>query len=197
MGGSTLTFILLNSFKLENNMTAEQTINLKEGDVVYIVAMSHKYSLNNPFVRTCKSGKSDYFKPLGIFQTTVSEIKEKTNTAGSWYVSGRFDTTPMEHIIWRGRCDDVPKDKKVTDFVGYEYAYEEYYANYLNAFKDNFNTENVFFTEEEAKEFYDKSLKKFRKNMKQYAARLQNEIDRAYRYIKEAENEIENINDSL
>ena len=178
-------------------MTPEQTINLKKDDIVYIVAMSNKYNLNNPFIRTNKAGRSYYYKPLGVFKTFVSEIKEKRNDTGAWYVNGRFNPEPMEHIIWRGRYDELPEGKKITNFIGYEYASEEYYANYLNPFGDNSNTENVFFSEEEAKDFYDKSLKKFKKNMKQYAARLQSEIDNAYREIKEAENEIKDINESL
>lgn len=174
-------------------MTPEQTVNLKVGDVVYIVAMSHGYDLYNPFIRTCKAGRSKYYKPLGVFKTNVCEIKEKTNNGGSLYINGNFDSAPLEHIIWRSRYDELPEGKKITDYVGYEFASDNFWGNFKNIFGDNNNTNNVFFDEDEAKAYYDKELKKFNKNIKQYIARLKNEIEAAQREIGVAKKEIDRL----
>ena len=169
-------------------MTSEQVINLKEGDIVYIVPLSHRYEFINPFVRTRKWGRSYYYKPLGVYMTTVKKIKEKENIGDSISISGIFDTSPMEDIILRCRYDEIPEGHKITDYASYEFASEEFWANYKNMFGDNNNTSNVFFTQEEAQQYYEKNLKKFNKDVKTYIAHIKNEIELANQNIINAQN---------
>lgn len=177
-------------------MTPQETINLKVGDEFYVVVMSRGYELRNPFIRTCKSGKSTYYKPLGIFKTKVIEIDDKHENVGgkygpSYYISGKLDTSEFKHLIWEGRWDELPEKKYTFDYTGYPWFTDSFYANFQNPFGDNNSTTNAFFTEAEAKEYYNKEMKKFKKNMKMYMGRLQNEIDQAYNDIEEANREIE------
>lgn len=178
-------------------MTPQETVNLKVGDEFFIVIMSNSYDFNNPFIRTCKSGRSKYYKPLGVFKTKVTEITEKSsipgnaNTPTSYYVEGKIDTSEFEHLIWRGRWDELPEGKKSWDYAGYNWCSHDFYANFQNPFGDNNSTSNCFFKKEEAQQYYDKALKKFNKDTKTYIAHLKNEIDGAKICIERAQKQID------
>ena len=49
---------------------------------------------------------------------------------------------------------------------------------------------NMFFSEEKAKKYYDKMLKKFNKNIKTYSSRLKSEIEMASKNIETAKEQI-------
>ena len=49
---------------------------------------------------------------------------------------------------------------------------------------------NMFFTEEKAKQYYDKMLKKFNKSIKTYSSRLKSEIEMASKNIETAKEQI-------
>ena len=49
---------------------------------------------------------------------------------------------------------------------------------------------NMFFTEEKAKQYYDKMLKKFNRNIKTYSSRLKSEIEMASKNIETAKEQI-------
>lgn len=173
-------------------MTPQETVNLKVGDEFYIVIMSNQYYFTNPFIRTIKGGKSKYYKPLGIFKTKVTEITEKpitfTSKSTSYYIRGKIDTSEFEHLIWRGKWDELPEGKEFYDYAGYRWCSQEFYANFQNPFGDNCSTSNCFFTKEEAQQYYDKVLKKFNKDVKTYIARIKNEIELANKNIINAQN---------
>lgn len=169
-------------------MTAQETVNLNVGDEFYIVIMSNQYNFINPFVRTRKYGKSKYYKPLGVFKTKVTEITEKSIKSTSYYIRGKIDTSEFEHLIWRGRWDELPEGKEFYDYAGYMWCSQEFYANFQNPFGDNCSTSNCFFTKEEAQQYYEKNLKKFNKNVKTYIAHIKNEIELANKIIINAQN---------
>jgi hypothetical protein len=178
-------------------MTPQETVNLKVGDEFFIVIMSNSYDFNNPFIRTCKSGRSKYYKPLGVFKTKVTEITEKSsipgnkNTLTSYYISGKIDTSEFEHLIWRGRWDELPEGKKSWDYAGYNWCSHDFYANFQNPFGDNNSTSNCFFTKEEAQQYYEKNLKKFNKDVKTYMSHLKSEIEAAKKNIEDAQKQID------
>lgn len=172
-------------------MTAEQTINLKEGDIVYIVVRSNEYSLNNPFLRTCGSHSTRYQKPLGVFETKVAKIKEYSDDHGSYYISGELDITPYKQILWEGHYDDIPDGMNRYDYGEY-YKSLNFWGNFKNPFGDD-APENIFLTKEEADEYYKKELKKFNKNMKSYLTKLSSEIEYANRNIEEAQKQIDHF----
>jgi len=178
-------------------MTPQETVNLKVGDEFFVVIMSNSYDFINPFIRTCKSGRSKYYKPLGVFKTKVTEITHKSinnngNTAIpiSYYIEGKIDTSEFEHLIWRGRWDKLPEGKKIWDYAGYNWCSQDFYANFQNPFGDNNSTSNCFFTKEEAQQYYDKMLKKFKKDMKTYISHLKSEIELANKNIINAQQQI-------
>ena len=177
-------------------MTPQETINLKVGDEFFIVIMSNAYDFNNPFIRTRKYGRSKYYKPLGVFKTKVTEINDQhqiTSERGgtSYYIQGKLDTSEFEHLIWRGRWDELHEGKKICDYAGYNWCSQDFYANFQNPFGDNSSTSNCFFTKEEAQQYYDKALKKFNKDTKTYIAHLKNEIDGAKKCIERAQKQID------
>jgi hypothetical protein len=177
-------------------MTPQETVNLKVDDEFFIVIMSNSYDFNNPFIRTCKSGRSKYYKPLGVFKTKVTEITEKSsipgnaNTPTSYYVEGKIDTSEFEHLIWRGRWDELPEGKEFWDYAGHNWCSYDFYANFQNPFGDNNSTSNCFFTKEEAQQYYEKNLKKFNKDVKTYIAHIKNEIELANKNIINAQNQL-------
>lgn len=179
-------------------MTPQETVNLKVGDEFFIVIMSNSYDFNNPFIRTCKFGRSKYYKPIGIFKTKVTEITEKSsnihndkNIPTSYYIEGKIDTSEFEHLIWRGRWDELPEGKKSWDYAGYNWCSQDFFANFQNPFGDNNSTSNCFFTKEEAQQYYEKNLKKFNKDVKTYIAHLKNEIEIAYKNIENTKKQID------
>jgi len=177
-------------------MTPKETVNLKVGDEFFIVIMSNAYDFINPFIRTCKYGRSKYYKPLGVFKTKVTEITEKSNIHSdkniptSYYIEGKIDTSEFEHLIWRGRWDELPEGKESQDYAGYNWCSKEFYANFQNPFGDNGSTSNCFFTKEEAQQYYEKNLKKFNKDVKTYVAHLKNEIELANKNIINAQDQL-------
>ena len=48
----------------------------------------------------------------------------------------------------------------------------------------------MFFSEEKAKQYYDKMLKKFNRNIKTYSSRLKSEIEEAYHNVETAKEQI-------
>lgn len=171
-------------------MTPEQTINLKEGDIVYIVVRSNEYSLNNPFLRTCGSHSTGYKKPLGVFETKVAKIKEYSND-GSYHISGELDITPYKQLLWEGHYDGIPDGKKIYEYGEY-YTSLNFWGNFKNLFGD-YGPGNIFLAKEEADEYYKKELKKFNRNMKSYLTKLNSEIEYANRNIKEAQEQVDHF----
>lgn len=175
-------------------MTPQETVNLKVGDEFFIVIMSNSYDFINPFIRTSKAGKSKYYKPLGVFKTKVTKIDDQhqiTSKRGtSYYIQGKIDTSEFEHLIWRGRWDELPEGKEFWDYAGYNWCSYDFYANFQNPFGDNNSTSNCFFTKEEAQQYYEKNLKKFNKDVKTYIAHIKNEIELANKNIINAQNQI-------
>lgn len=176
-------------------MTPQETLNLEVGNEFFIVIMSNSYYFINPFIRTCKGGVSKYYKPLGVFKTKVTEITKKSvpgdkNIPTSYYVEGKIDTSEFEHLIWRGEWDKLPEGKEFWDYAGYKWCTSDFYANFQNPFGNNCSTSNCFFTKEEAQQYYNKILKKFKKDMKTYISRLKLEIELANKNIINAQQQI-------
>lgn len=167
-------------------MTKKEALSLKVGDTVYIVLMSHALTMRNPFLRTDKYRHSDYHKPLGFFKTTVQEIKDIFSNYLYFSLTLFLDTTPFKHLLLPG---NIPQGKHIYDYApgsGGSFRISD-----DNHFSKNSGPEKyLFFTEQEAKEFYQKELKKFTRNVRSYVSHLKDEIDGVQRLILEANEEI-------
>ena len=83
-------------------MSLEEIKKLKAGDTVYYVPMSDEIEMQNPFLRTNTSRRSTYTNPLGVFETTITEIvKNEPNRFAKqgWLFHCKIDTTPFKHLI--------------------------------------------------------------------------------------------------
>lgn len=168
-------------------MTSQEAVNLKEGDIVYVVPEA-AFSMYNPFLRHQGQTNVRYWKPFGVFKTTVSKINERHCTGGSYYINGEFDITPFAHLIWKGRWDELPEGKSATDYDS-SHA-DRFDATYKNCFGDH-TIDNAFLTKEEATKYYGKTLKNWKRNMKNFLARLENEIIEANNNINECQRQIQ------
>ena len=174
-------------------MKSRDVINLKLGQEFYIVLMSSSYAMWNPFIRTQVNRPTYYHKPLGIFKTSLREITENSHKYDWTYFKANFDTTEFEHLMWRGRWDDLPEGKEKFDYAESD-SDSVYCMVYDDEGKKNpheFTSENMFFTYDEAKAYYDKKMKQWKKNMKSYITGLGAEISNAEQNIKEARETID------
>ena len=173
-------------------MTSREILNLKDGEEFYVVLLSSYYQLNNPFLRHYGTIKTtNYQKPLGIFKTKLKNVNIEHKYDWST-VDAYLDTTNFEHLYWRGRFDELPNDKKITDYAQYtsDHVYCMVYDD-INKNNTHEHFSNMFFTEEDARLYYNKRLKKFNKDMKTYIAHLKNEIDGAKICIERAQEQID------
>lgn len=178
-------------------MTSREVLNLKDNEEFYVVILSNPYELNNPFLRhygTVKTTK--YQKPLGIFKTKFKDKIVKHEYDWS-YVDANIDTSEFEYLYWRGRYDEIPTGKELTDYAENcrDHVYCMVYDDENKKNPHEFTSRNMFFTEDEAKQYYDKTLKKFKKDMKTYISHLKSEIEVAYKNIEEANNQISHYED--
>jgi hypothetical protein len=173
-------------------MTSREILNLKDGEEFYVVLLSSYYQLSNPFLRHYGTIKTtNYQKPLGIFKTKLKDVKIEHKYDWST-VDAYLDTTNFEHLYWRGRFDELPNDKKITDYAQYtsDHVYCMVYDD-ENKKNPHEHFSNMFFTEEEARLYYNKRLKKFNKDMKTYIAHLKNEINGAKICMERAQKQID------
>lgn len=177
-----------------NNITSREIIKLKPGDKFWIVMMSNKYIMSNPFLRHYGTVKTtDYQKPLGIFETTLKEIKENEHTYDWTYFKAVIDTTGFEELFWRGRGDEIPEGKESYDYA--EWHCDEIYCMVYDDEKEKnpheYTTRMLFFKREDAERFYNDQMKKWQKNMKTYITHLKNEIEIAKENTEEAQTQID------
>ena len=103
-----------------------------------------------------------------------------------------IDTTEFDHLYWRGKFDDIPAGKLLTDYA--EYCSDQIYCMVYDDENERnpheHTSRNMFFSEEKAKQYYDKMLKKFNKSIKTYSSRLKSEIEEAYHNIETAKEQI-------
>ena len=174
-------------------MTSRELLQLKDGKEFYVVILSNQYQLSNPFLRHYGTIKTtNYQKPLGIFKTKLKDINAKHEY--DWtYLEANIDTTEFEHLFWRGRFDELPEGKELYDYAQFksDHIYCMVYDNETKKNPHEFTSKNMFFTEDEAKQYYDKTLKKFKKDMKTYIAHLKNEIDGAKLCMERAQKQID------
>ena len=173
-------------------MTSREVLNLKDNEEFYVVVLSNPYELYNPFLRhegIVKTTK--YQKPLGIFKTKFKErtIEHKYDWSN---VDAYIDTTEFDYLYWRGRFDELPAGKALIDYAKYgsDHVYCMVYDDVNKKNPHEYTSCNMFFTEEEAKKYYDKMLKKFNKDMKTYIAHLKGEIEIAYKNIETAQKQL-------
>ena len=174
-------------------MTSREVLNLKDNEEFYVVVFSNPYKLYNPFLRHNGAiTMTEYQKPLGIFKTKFKE--RKISHEYNWsYVDAFIDTTEFDHLYWRGKFDEIPAGKLLTDYAK-SYSDHIYCMVYDDEKEKNPHEHtscNMFFTEEKAKQYYDKMLKKFNKNIKTYSSRLKSEIEQAYKNIETAKEQID------
>ena len=172
-------------------MTEKEAVNVNVGDSLYIVVMSNPVEMRNPFLRTNKYRHTSYRKPLGVFKTNlISKGEDRTVNSGGVhyrYVNGRIDTTPFKHLLLpEGRYDRIPQGM-------HKYDYTSISCDWFVAMDDNGRRtpnasfiENMFLTEKEAKEYYNKNLKAFKRNVKTFVAHLENEAENGQRLIDNA-----------
>jgi hypothetical protein len=175
-------------------MTEREGVKLKIGQEFYIVVMSCAAEMYNPFLRHIGAiSTTKYCKPLGIFKTKLISIDEY-NVYSSWtFLSGYIDTSEFKDLLLpEGRYDRLPKGKLYTDYASF--SCDRFVA------MDQFNgkktpnaefIENMFLTESEAKDYYNKKMKAFNKNVKSFLSNLENNIQRAYKDIEDAKKQIE------
>lgn len=167
-------------------MTAKETVNLKEGDTIYVVVMSNVYSMYNPFARTYTS-QVNYKKPLRVVKTKVAKIENYSHDYDSYFISCLIDTTPYQDLVWEGHYDNIPEGKNSFDYCDPDSL--RFYGTYKNRFGDHVPA-NIFLTEEEANKYYNTSLKKFNTNIKRYYINLRCEIVCAEQNIEEAQKQV-------
>ena len=173
-------------------MTSREILNLKDNEEFYVVLLSSYYQLSNPFLRHYGTVKTtNYQKPLGIFKTKLKNVNIEHEYDWST-VDAYLDTTNFENLYWRKRFDELPKDKDITEYAQYgsEHIYCMVYDD-INKKNPHEHFGNMFFTEEEAKQYYDKRLKKFKKDMKTYISHLKSEIELANKNIENAQEQID------
>lgn len=185
-------------------MTEREAVNVNVGDSLYIVVMSNPVQMHNPFLRTMKNRHTSYRKPLGIFKTTLISKDEdksvdssyedccgKTHTIKYRKVSGKIDTKPFKHLLLpEGRYDKIPDGM-------HKYNYTDCSCDWFVAMDDirgrtpnaSF-VENMFLTENEAKDYYNKHLKAFKRNVKTFVAHLESEAENGQRLIDNARAQI-------
>ncbi len=176
-----------------SNITSRDVIKLKQGEKFWFVVMSEEYKMSNPFLRHCGTVKTtSYQKPLGIFETSFKEIIENKHEYDWTYFKAKIDTSEFEGLFWRGRFDELPEGKESHDYAQF-HCDEIYCMVYDDPKKKNPHEENsraMFFTEADAKKFYNNEMKKWKRNMKTYITHLKGEIETANKNIEEAEKQI-------
>lgn len=175
-------------------MTEREGVKLKIGQEFYIVVMSGPAEMYNPFLRHIGNiSTTKYCKPLGIFKTKLISIDEY-NVYSAWTIlRGRIDTSEFKDLLLpEGRYDRIPKGKLYTDYASFSCD--------LFAAMDQLDgrktsnaqfIENMFLTEAEAKDYYNKKMKAFNKNVKLFLNNLESNIQRAYKDIENARKQIE------
>lgn len=175
-------------------MTEKEAINVKVGDELWVVVFANAEQVSNPFLRTGRGFEKRYSRPLGIFKTTLKEITERDNKYDWIYVKGRIDNTPFKHLVWEGHYNNIPKDKRPQDYC--THSSDWFVAMYEPKEGPNHKTpnaqfvEHMFFTEEDAKKYFDNKTKAFKKNMKTYMSHLKSEIETAKKNIEDAQKQI-------
>ena len=185
-------------------MTEREAVSVNVGDSLYIVVMSNPVEMRNPFLRTMKYRHTSYRKPLGVFKTTLI-IKDEDKSVDSSYkdcsgnkhivkyrkVRGKIDTTPFKHLLLPGgRYDTIPEGMHTYDYTStscdWFVAMDDIDGKTPNA---SF-VENMFLTEKEAMDYYNKNLKAFKRNVKSFVAHLENEAENGQRLIDNARAQI-------
>ena len=164
-------------------MSLEEIKKLKAGDTVYYVPMSDEIEMQNPFLRTNTSRRSTYTNPLGVFETTITEIvKNEPNRFAKqgWLFHCKIDTTPFKHLI-----------RKDGTYNMHSPDLHKYVDHYLPDFLYDNRVNCLFLDYNNAYNFYKNRRKNFQKNVKMYIAHLNNEINNAERLIGEAKKRIE------
>ena len=180
-------------------MTSREVLNLKKDQEFYIVVLSNQYQLSNPFLRHYGTvHTTNYQKPLGLFKTKFKNVNIEHQYDWSYFI-GDIDTTEFENLYWRSRFDELPEGKEIYEYASYRSDHIECMVYDDETLKNphEYSSRNMFLTEDEAKKYYDKTLKKFKKDMKTYISHLKSEIEVAYKNIEEANNQINHYEDIL